>query len=828
MAIIVKYILKSIAEKKFRTFLILFSVTLSVALFFASVALSGTVQQLFMERMKQFFGNAQILIYPNEKSPTPFYSTKPAERFRSEYRSLAGTVESGAVYKFGLESVNFNVKGYRLQELQQINPYLLQAQRGLHPFIGKKLIISKATAEKYHLQPGNKINLLIDQTKYRFQIAGIAQNYGLFQEDGRSVTAVAPRETLAGLLNATGKVSLIMIQLNDPNQVGTMIAKLKTVYPHYTVAESVPKEELAQYISMISNPLLIMLNFVLFMSVFIIYTSFKVITRERLPVIGTFRSIGATKRLTDLVLLAESLFYGISGGLAGCGLGLAFLYAITVMMRPQWLKAVPVALEYSPVQLLGALLLGVVLALASSCLPIVALSRIPVKEIVLNAIQHRSQPPRRRLAMGLTALALALSLPLVAPQSAAFFLNIAAMVLAVTAVIFLVPFLTAGFTFLFERLLYYLVGNEGVLAAKNLRENQAILNNISLLAIGISSLLLINTLSFTVGKEVLNAWRDFHYDVWLFMPGDRSQEGLVRSTHGVQGVYGLYSEQNIELVGQAAKITWLHGANQRQYADYFSFNLAGNTKATLDQLDRERNILLTRTLKEKLGVALGDVVTLRTKRGNKPYRIIGFFESLVDNGSFAIISERYFKLDMARSTYDSLLIKTSGAPKQVVEALQKKFNQQRPYLETIRDLEQRNLNANQQILLVLQAFSVLAMVIGVFGVFNNLIISFLERRRALAVLRSVGMSQRQMIKMIFLEALSCGAIGGVVGILTGLLLLSLVGKVLQAMNLSLTLHYDPAQFGYALVAGMVIMLVASVSPGLRSQKLNIMEALKYE
>ncbi len=828
MAIIVKYILKSIAEKKFRTFLILFSVTLSVALFFASVALSGTVEQLFMERMKQFFGNAQILIYPNEKSPTPFYSTKPAERFRSEYRSLAGIVESDAVYKFGLESVNFNIKGYRLPELQQINPYLLDAQQGLYPFIGKKLILSKATAEKYHLRPGHKINLLIDQTKYRFVVAGIAQNYGLFQEDGRSVTAVVPRETLAGLLNTTGKVSLTMIQLNDSTQVATMITKLKTVYPHYTVAESFPQAELAQYIGMISNPLLIMLSFVLFMSVFIIYTSFKVITRERLPVIGTFRSIGATKRLTDLVLLAESLFYGISGGLAGCGLGLAFLYAITVIMRPQWLKTVPVALEYSPFQLLGAFLLGIVLALASSCIPIVTLSRIPVKDIVLNAVQQRSTQPWRRLAMGLTALGLALSLPSIAPPSAAFFLDIAAMIFAVAAVVFLVPFLTAGFTFLFERVLDYLVGNEGVLAAKNLRKNQAIVNNISLLAIGISSLLLINTLSFSVGKEVLNVWRDFQYDVWLFMPGDRSQEGLVRSTHGVQGVYGLYSQQGVELVGQTTKISWLHGANQRQYADYFRLNLAGNSQETLAQLDRERNILITRTLKEKFGVALGDSLTLRTKRGNKPYRIIGFFESLVDDGSFAIISERYFRLDMARSTYDSLLIKTSGPPSQVVTALQKKFNQQRPYVATIREMEQRNLNANQQLLLVLQAFSVLAMIIGVFGVFNNLIISFLERRRALAVLRSVGMSQRQMVKMIFIEALSCGVIGGAAGILTGLLLLSLVGKVLQAINLSLTLHYDPAQFGYAVVAGMVIMLIASVSPGLRSRRLNIVEALKYE
>ena len=56
----------------------------------------------------------------------------------------------------------------------------------------------------------------------------------------------------------------------------------------------------------------------------------------------------------------------------------------------------------------------------------------------------------------------------------------------------------------------------------------------------------------------------------------------------------------------------------------------------------------------------------------------------------------------------------------------------------------------------MRGFSLLALVIGIFGVFNNLIISFLERQRSIAMLRSIGMSKRQSIKMFFIEALTGG------------------------------------------------------------------------
>ena len=83
------------------------------------------------------------------------------------------------------------------------------------------------------------------------------------------------------------------------------------------------------------------------------------ITTARLPVIGTFRSIGATRRLTSVVLFLESALYGCAGGVAGCVLGIGALYVITRWSTPAWLAEDGIRIEFTAVQLASTLLVAV-------------------------------------------------------------------------------------------------------------------------------------------------------------------------------------------------------------------------------------------------------------------------------------------------------------------------------------------------------------------------------------------------------------------------------------------------------------------------------------
>ncbi len=832
MGVIFKFTLRNIKEKKFRTFLIIFSIMMSSALFFASGAMSGSVGQIIVDRIRNAVGSSEITIYSNEKSPSGYMTTTAAERFSGDMEFIAGVVFGSGMYeKEDKETININLNGYDLQELQQMNPVVFETEYGLYPFSGKKIILSKVTAEKLKLGIGDTMELEINEVKYKFVVSGIVQPKGIFLEDGRSNNGVVPRETLASLYNAKGQVSTIYMKPKDMSRKQELIDSLSTAYRRYSVVESIPEEDIKRGSSTFNVPFMMMVVMVLVISVFIIYTSFRVITTEMLPVIGTFRSIGATKRMTDFVLLIESVAYGAVGGALGCILGIGVLYLMAGMMLTQSDRAAGFTtnIQYNNGQLIAAFALAIFLSVASSLIPIIRVSKISVKDIVLNKIDNVKKNKTFKLLLGLVLLAAVLVAPRIAPRSIAVTVDMICLVLASVSVTLLIPYITSGFIKLFERFYLFLFGNEGILAAKNLRENKSVLNNISLLAMGISALLIINTISFSVFKEVSNAFRTFSYDIELGVPdSDRQRLSLIEKIDGVSDAYGNLQVYNVEIADSKDRIISVIGAEPNKFTAFYEMNIVGDQESLLRELSSERSIIISNALKYKFAVDLGDSITLKTKMGDRSYKVIGFCETIMYNGQLAIVSDRYLKSDMQLRYYNDILIKTSKSPEVVKENIKEFFGNQEIYIRTIDEMEKSNNEGNEALFSIFRIFSIMAMVIGIFGVLNNFAISFMERKRSLAMFRSVGMSKVQIIKMIFIEALSGGLVGGAVGVFSGVVDISVIPYVMRAIDMPIPIHYSAVLMISSLLGGAAVTLIASVSPALKSSRLNVIEAVKYE
>lgn len=832
MSLIFKFTIRNIKEKKFRTFLILFSIMISSALFFASGAMSGSVAQIMVDRMRSSVGSSEIVIHANQKSPSGYMTTSASEAFRGDMDFIAGNISGQGIYKTDTkETVRIDLNGYVLSELQMMNPVTLEAEYKLHPFSGKKIILSSVTAEKHKLAIGDSIDLKINDVKHRFVICGIAQPKGVFLEDGRVNNAVVPRETLAALSNAKGRVSAIHMKPKDMSRKQELIENLSKAYGRYTVRETIPEEDIRRGADTFNVPFMMMVVMVLVISVFIIYTSFRVITTEMLPIIGTFRSIGATKRMTDLVLLTESVAYGVVGGALGCILGIGVLNIMMNMMITESDRAAgyTAAVQYDRTQMLAAFLLAVALSVVSSIIPIIRVSRISVKDLVLNKIENIKKRKRYKLWLGLILLVVVIIAPRMAPRKAAIPIDMLCLISASISVTFLIPYITGGFIKLFERIYIFVFGNEGILAAKNLRENKSVLNNISLLSMGISALLIINTISFSVSKEVGNAYRTLDYDIEFWVSGlDRQKLMLTEKIDGVLDAYGNYQVYGMELSGSKDRISCIIGAESNKFDEFFDIGIIGDKQRLLRELDSDRSIIISNALKEKFGVDMGDSINLRTKRGDRPYKIIGFCETIMYNGQIAIVSEKYLKSDMQLKYYNDMLVKTSKPPEIVKENIKEYFNNQDIYITTMDEMEKSNNESNEAMFSIFRIFSIMAMVIGIFGVLNNFAISFMERKRSLAMFRSMGMSKGQIIKMIFIEALSGGIVGGAVGVFSGIINISIVPYVMRAIDLPIPIHYSGVLIVTSLAGGAAVTLIASVSPALRSSRLNIIEAVKYE
>ncbi|MEW6622317.1 MAG: ABC transporter permease [Bacillota bacterium] len=110
----------------------------------------------------------------------------------------------------------------------------------------------------------------------------------------------------------------------------------------------------------------------------------------------------------------------------------------------------------------------------------------------------------------------------------------------------------------------------------------------------------------------------------------------------------------------------------------------------------------------------------------------------------------------------------------------------------------------------------------------NFIISILERRRSFAILRSVGMSRKQTLGMLVVEAMTGGLVAGLVGVVGGLLSISAIPLILRDMGLRGDMLYDIIIFVFAVFAGIFVSVVAALSPAIKISKMNVITALKYE
>ncbi|WP_010236965.1 ABC transporter permease [Clostridium arbusti] len=832
MSIILKFVLKNIKEKKLRTFLIVISIMASTALFFAANGIASTLKETQINIARSVFGSAEIMINAGQESPSPYFLENKSELYRDRLDYIVGEMNINAQYSYNKdEIVPLSLTGIDYNDLTLMNPLQIIDSSSIKPFQGNKIIISKKSADKYNVKIGDKLKLNIKDNNETFTVSGIVQSEGIFKTEDKTMFGVIPKSTAQQLNDARGMVSTIYLKTKDASDRDDLIKQLSNSYKNYDVKPTIDMKQINENTQSTSTTFLAMLVIVLTMSVFIIYTVFKVIIIERLPIIGTFRSIGATKFMTDSVLIAESIIYGIIGGVTGILVGIGIVKLAAMGLSSQS-GGIAVTINYNTSQMLMAFGFAVAVSVLSAIIPIVRVSKLSVKDVVLNTVDTTQKKKLWKFILAVILILIALIFPRLSIKgSIAIALDLVGMVLGTIGVVMIVPYFTDLFVIVLEKIYALIFRNEGILAAKNLRNNKNILNNISLLTIGISALFMLNVVSFSLGQELVKAYEISKCDISVFSSGGEVNGDVlnrVRSTEGISEATGMYSALSTKVEGTNSNIMGIYGYNPKYFNDFMDVNFLQNKNDILGNLYDNREIAITESLRQSLNVNIGDVITLKTANGDKDYRVSGTFSTLMNGGSMAIVSEKYLKQDFKLSQYFVIFAMTNENPDKVAASLNKQFRGKQMEARTWQSMEEQDAKQINQMLMIIKIFPIVSLIIGAFGVLNNFIISFIERKRQLAVFASVGMSKLQTIKMLFVEALSAGIIGAIMGVLGGLISTYIMPYVLKSANFPMPVHYEPQIFVTCLILGMVITLISSIVPALKSSKLNIIDAIKYE
>jgi len=126
---------------------------------------------------------------------------------------------------------------------------------------------------------------------------------------------------------------------------------------------------------------------------------------------------------------------------------------------------------------------------------------------------------------------------------------------------------------------------------------------------------------------------------------------------------------------------------------------------------------------------------------------------------------------------------------------------------------------------VFDALAFVAVIVAALGIVNTLTMGVLERVREIGLLRAIGMSRRQAMRMVVVEAAILGIVGVVLGAVAGIA----VGAVLLQLGGGLGHPGAPwLPIGVAAVLGLILPALAALYPARAAARVSIVEALRFD
>ncbi|MBT2423386.1 ABC transporter permease [Streptomyces sp. ISL-22] len=709
-----------------------------------------------------------------------------------------------------------------------------------------EVMVDADTADKHGLELGDELRTIAATGDIRARIVGIAS--WKVTNPGAAVVYFDTETAQRTLLGTTGRFTQVSVTAAD----GVSDAQLKRditqaldgtaggAYKIQTAKETADenRKDVGEFMNIIKYAMLGFAGIAFLVGIFLIINTFSMLVAQRTREIGLMRAIGSSRRQVNRSVLVEALLLGFVGSVLGVGAGVGVAVGLMKLMSMAGMNLSTDDLTVKVTTPVVGLVLGVVVTVLAAYLP----ARRAGKVSPMAALRDAGTPAdgkagRVRGLAGLVltgAGAFALYAAATADKASDGALMLGGgVVLSLIGFVVIGPLLAGGVVRVLSAVLLRAFGPVGRMAERNaLRNPRRTGATGAALMIGLA---LVACLSVVGSSMVASATSELDKSVgadFIVMRGQQmiveDAEKAMRQTPGLEHVTRS-KDVRATLTSPDGKTddTGLT-ATDPTYAEDLRRT---TTEGTLSAAYGKDAMSVGSDYATKHGVHVGDTITVAFQGGDTAKLKVA---AITDDDASFDQGARYISIETLREYVPADRIPQSqmllgkaedGQEEAAYAALKKALHDYPQYpVRDQTDYKQELKDQMGQLLNMVYGLLALAIIVAVLGVVNTLALSVVERTREIGLLRAVGLSRRQLRRMIRMESVVIALFGALLGLGLGMGWGATAQQLLALEGLNVLDIPWPTITG-VFIGSAFVGLFAALVPAFRAGRMNVLNAI---
>jgi putative ABC transport system permease protein len=712
-------------------------------------------------------------------------------------------------------------------------------------------VIDEGTASREGLRIGGNVGMIPKDAVQQFRIVGLAK-LGTAESLGQATLAAIDLSTAQRLFDKPGQIDQVWAAAKEGESASDLRKALSSALPSDIQVQTADEADpfdfagLKQFVDIIKYFFLAFAGIALFVGAFIIFNTFSITVAQRAREFALLRTIGASRPQILRAVVLEAVVVGLIATAVGIAAGLGIAVALQAIMSALDIDLPNAGTVFALRTVLVSLLIGIVVTLVSALVPAVRATRVAPISLLregAEAPRSRAAPFAPYAALGAIAAGAGLLVYGMFGGDVNGFVRVVTMVLGTLVLFVGVALISPRLVRPLARVLGWPGERLGGVAGRLARQNSA--RNPGRTAVTASALMIglaLVTFVTVLGQGIRDTWgatvddqvaADYVLssgsDWGFFAPAAADR---LKSAPGVESVSPVRSGE-ARLAGTNTQAS-VSGIEPATIADFYRFQWKKGSDELLRELGAGGAIVHTSWADDNhLGV--GDRIRIVTADNDTASLTVkgiyktGGIDSLLGT---VIITTQEFDRTFRRPRNSMAFVDVTGAASEDnLKAVLKPFPDVKVQTQSdFVDSQNQWITTMLRLIYVLLGFSV---VVSFFGIVNTLVLSTFERTRELGMLRAVGMTRRQIRRMVRHESVITSLIGATLGVVLGIALAALVMRRLSQFSeseggdgMTFTIPVQPLVI-FALAA-ILAGIVAAILPARRASRLRILRALQYE